>query len=212
MPRYRRRDDGTPVWPLMVEEEAVSTNDDLWRMYRAGEPAPMALMAMRQTDGRGRRGRPWFSPPAGNLSLSGLFILAPGAAAWLPYVPLAAALAAAAFLRRPAGMDLGVKWPNDIYAGDRKVGGVLAESRSAGKSAPVPVVVGLGLNLNSTLDDFPPALRDTAATLRDLTGRRFPLVETARGIVAQWSYWFASLPALETAPGAGGEGAWEAIR
>lgn len=140
-------------WPdLHVEviDEVDSTNRALMEKRFGPQPAPaLLLVARRQTQGRGRRGRDWLSEAGRSLALSVAVerLVRPGAVAagGLPIavgVSLCEALAAWA-------PDLGLKWPNDLQREGRKVGGVLCEARSgAVDGARIErVVVGVGINL-----------------------------------------------------------------
>jgi len=127
------------VWSL------PSTNAAL---LAAQEPAPgraIALLAEHQTTGRGRRGREWIAPLGGALCLS---------LAWtFPALPQdlgALSLAVGVCARRSLGArgvrGVALKWPNDLVAGERKLGGILIEMR-AEAAGPVLVVIGIGLNV-----------------------------------------------------------------
>jgi BirA family biotin operon repressor/biotin-[acetyl-CoA-carboxylase] ligase len=83
----------------------------------------------------------------------------------------AAAVAAARALERVCSLDCGVKWPNDLVCGGKKLCGILCESFAA--RGERYVVLGIGLNVNTP--DFPPELREIAASARQLTGRETPL-------------------------------------
>jgi len=135
-------------------ETIDSTNRYLLAEARAGAPEGVVAVAEFQTAGRGRQGRRWTAPPGRNLLLSVLLRPRLG----VHQRPLAAtvvALAARDAVRRVFGVDLGVKWPNDLVAqGGGKVAGVLAEtdvgeaSVGSGRVDPPAVVVGIGVNCN----------------------------------------------------------------
>jgi len=131
----------------MVLEELNSTNDYARKMGDAGAPHGSWISARTQTAGRGRLGREWKSA-SGNLFLS--VVIRPEKSIPLNWVPLAAALAVfrTAQAAQP-GLDLVVKWPNDLGVRDRKVGfrkvgGILCEG--VGSSAGTFIVAGIGLN------------------------------------------------------------------
>ena len=113
-------------WPAPIGwlETVGSTNDAMKDRARAGAPAWSAVVASRQTTGRGRQGRAWLSPE-GNLFLSVLLrpALALDRAGMLP---LAAGVAAAEAAGE-WGVDARLKWPNDLMVAGRKLGGVLVE-------------------------------------------------------------------------------------
>lgn len=125
------------------------------------------VVADRQTAGRGRLDRGWFSPPGTCLLFS--VVLRPGEGAGTPgLVPLAAGVAACDAARW-AGAGARLKWPNDLMIGDRKAGGILCEAvRPAG--GPLRVVAGVGINVNLAAAAFPPELRGTATSLLEATG------------------------------------------
>lgn len=168
--------------PLEVREEAGSTSALLWERYDGGDRRAAALFAGRQTSGRGTWGRNWFSPPSGSFHLSVLFTLPATNRERLPHLPLQAALLMVHLLADYTDQTIGIKLPNDLQVGSRKLGGVLVESRIA-DSGPVPVVVGIGLNLNVHLADFPEELRGSVVSLGELTGLRYPELEIARAYI-----------------------------
>ena len=115
--------------------ELDSTNRLAAELARAGAPDGVVVGADHQTAGRGRRGRSWDSRPGASLLVS--VILRPSPA----LVTLAAGVAAAQACQVVAGVDVGLKWPNDLLLDGAKLGGILSEL--VGDAA----VVGLGLNL-----------------------------------------------------------------
>ncbi len=157
-------------------ESIDSTNRYLLDEARAGAPDGVVAVAEHQTAGRGRLGRRWEAPAGANLLASVLLRLdLPVAHRHLAsaVVCLAAADAAEAV----AGLRLGVKWPNDLLAGDgRKVAGVLAEADvapAAAASAGWPaIVVGIGMNVNWPAVDteLPDELRGSATSLCQQAG------------------------------------------
>jgi BirA family biotin operon repressor/biotin-[acetyl-CoA-carboxylase] ligase len=136
---------------LVAVEETGSTNDDAAEAARRGAPEGTLIWARRQTKGRGRRGRRWVSPE-GNLHLS--IVLRPDIApARVGEIAFVAALAAAdACAALAPAADIRCKWPNDILAGGRKVGGLLIESSLVAERAEW-IVAGIGLNLAAHPDD-----------------------------------------------------------
>lgn len=146
-----------PGYRLIRYDTIGSTNDAAKELARAGAAAGTLVWAGEQTNGHGRRGRPWSSPP-GNLYLS--LVLRPqcppGMAAQLGFV---AALALGEALGEPEG--LAYKWPNDVLIEGRKIAGILLESETAGHGSLDFVVLGIGVNLVSS----PPATEFPAASL-----------------------------------------------
>jgi BirA family transcriptional regulator, biotin operon repressor / biotin---[acetyl-CoA-carboxylase] ligase len=140
-----------------------STNTDLWRMAKEGAPEWTVVVAGRQTAGRGRLGRTWVTPSGTVLHVSLLLRprLEPTSA---PLLSLAAAVAAADACRTEGRIDVRCKWPNDLIVGERKLGGILTEANVQGDRVEF-VVIGTGLNVSQTLDDFPADLRETATSV-----------------------------------------------
>lgn len=122
--------------------EASSTNTVAAAAAAAGEPEGLAVAAEHQTAGRGRLGRSWVAP-AGSALLTSVLLRPPPAATQLAVT--AVGCAAAAACARLSGVEPGLKWPNDLIVGGRKLGGILAEA-ATGAGNVTAVVVGLGLN------------------------------------------------------------------
>jgi BirA family biotin operon repressor/biotin-[acetyl-CoA-carboxylase] ligase len=125
----------------------------------------LVVVADEQTAGRGRRGHTWFSPPGSGLYVS--VVVTPARAAFDPprairLLTLAAGVALVEAIDRVTGLAVDLKWPNDLHAGGRKVGGILAEGLSVGSTIE-PVVVGYGLNVRAAA--YPPELEDRATSL-----------------------------------------------
>lgn len=135
-----------------------STNDAVMQLAAAGEPEGTAVCADQQTAGRGRRGRTWSSPAGAGVYLSVLlrgreFTSAPGLST------LGAGVAAAAAVQAATGLQVSLKWPNDLVIGERwqKLGGILCEAQ--GNDA---LVIGLGLNITSAAHPPDVAFRATS--------------------------------------------------
>lgn len=148
-----------PGFTVEVLPEIDSSNTELMRRARAGRTQPVLLVAERQTAGRGRLGRGWASAAGESLTFSLGLALAP--ADWSG-LSLAVGVAIAESLH-PA---IRLKWPNDLWVDDRKLGGILIETASAGEpGASRHAVIGVGLNIAP-----PPAqgLSTPPAALREL--------------------------------------------
>ncbi|MEE4174225.1 MAG: biotin--[acetyl-CoA-carboxylase] ligase [Xanthomonadales bacterium] len=127
--------------------ETRSTNADL--LARPADAVHrVARLAERQTAGRGRRGRPWFSPHARNIYLSLGWRLDAGPDA-LGFLPLVVAVAAARALDRLGFTGHGIKWPNDLVTAKGKLGGCLVELRRIHTDGTL-AVLGVGLNVRLT--------------------------------------------------------------
>lgn len=141
---------------LLALESAGSTNDEVRQRAVAGAADGLIVLADRQTAGRGRRGAAWFSPAGEGLAFS-ILVRPPDPKPLWPRLALAAGLAVAEALERH-GVEAGIKWPNDVWVGNRKIAGILVEA------GPDFAVVGIGLNINST--GFPDEVAAIATSLR----------------------------------------------
>lgn len=145
-----------------------STNDDALAAARAGAPHGSVYMADEQLAGRGRGGHGWHSAAGDGLYVS--VLLRPEFAALrLPLLPLVAGLAAADAIREGSGLDVDLRWPNDLLIGPRKVGGILVEAHSEGARIDF-AVVGIGINVHQQA--FAPDLSTPGSSLDLEAGRR----------------------------------------
>jgi BirA family transcriptional regulator, biotin operon repressor / biotin---[acetyl-CoA-carboxylase] ligase len=133
------------TWLITIVDETGSTNTDLLEAAAAGAADRSVLMALHQTDGRGRLDRQWVAPAGANLLVSLLFREVPAH----PHVlTQRVALAAARACNDIAGISPTLKWPNDLLLDGKKLAGVLAQSAGGGpERVPSYVVVGIGLNI-----------------------------------------------------------------
>lgn len=134
------------VWPVTVLPGVDSTNAEALRRIEVAQSLPFVVLAERQTSGRGRRGRSWVSPFGENLYYS-LVLRVEGGMRQLEGLSLAVGLALLQVIRESGVVEAGLKWPNDVLVGERKLAGVLLEL--SGDPADVcHVVIGIGLNVN----------------------------------------------------------------
>lgn len=152
-------------------ETIGSTNSRAWELGQEGAFHGEVVVAEHQTEGRGRRGRAWASPKGANLYFSVVLRpdLPPSRA---PEVTLLAAVALCETLRE-AGAEATIKWPNDIQIGDKKVAGVLTELCAEADRIDF-IVLGVGVNLNASLEDFPVEVAQVATSLMLARGQRVP--------------------------------------
>jgi BirA family transcriptional regulator, biotin operon repressor / biotin---[acetyl-CoA-carboxylase] ligase len=154
------------LWPgasARCLDATSSTNDDARALGLSGAPHGSVITADSQSSGRGRRGTPWISPPGRNLILSILLRPSLPPELWSRLTHAAALAVTHTLDLSPALPPATIKWPNDVLLANRKVSGILLESVLHASSGFV--VVGLGINLNATPDDFPPDLRPTATSI-----------------------------------------------
>jgi BirA family transcriptional regulator, biotin operon repressor / biotin---[acetyl-CoA-carboxylase] ligase len=140
-PAFAGHDTAPNETPVASFDRVDSTNAEALRRARAGERGPLWLAAAEQTAGRGRRGRSWASP-RGNLHAT-LLLVDPSPAALAPQLAFVAGLAVHdACAAIAPGVDLSLKWPNDMLCGGAKIAGILIE----GEGDPVTVAIGVGVN------------------------------------------------------------------
>ncbi len=147
---------------LIARSEAPSTNDLAWEALAAGAAEGTVVVADAQPQGRGREGRAWHLAPGKGLALS--LVLHQGCDRRRGgTLPLVAGLALARALEG-LGVVAALKWPNDLLAGERKLAGILCESRRLPEGTDA-AVIGVGVNVSQQRDDFPPELRGIATSL-----------------------------------------------
>lgn len=166
---------GSSVWrELRVVDVITSTNDEVAEAARAGAGQGLVVIAEEQRAGRGRLDRHWTAPPRSGLLVS--VLLRPDVAvSAVPLLPLLCGLAVVEAVRAVATVPAGLKWPNDIIVGDRKLGGVLAE-RLADAGSPAAVILGVGLNVSMRADELPVPTATSVGLEGGVTDRE-PLVK-----------------------------------
>ncbi|VVP41429.1 Bifunctional ligase/repressor BirA [Pseudomonas fluorescens] len=138
-------------WSVLVFDSIDSTNAEALRAIERGQAAPFLVLAERQTAGRGRRGRKWASPFAENIYYS-LVLRIEGGMRQLEGLSLVVGLAVMQALRELGIPAAGLKWPNDVLVGQKKIAGILLEL--VGDPADVcHVVLGVGINVNMQMTD-----------------------------------------------------------
>lgn len=138
-------------YDVEVVEQAGSTNALVAERVAAGAAEGLLVAAEHQTAGRGRLDRAWETPARAALTFS--VLLRPHATApeWT-WLPLLAGVAVAGALRE-AGLQVDLKWPNDVLVGGRKVAGILVERVESPEGAAA--VVGVGINVSTTAEELP---------------------------------------------------------
>jgi BirA family biotin operon repressor/biotin-[acetyl-CoA-carboxylase] ligase len=193
------------VWrEIRVVEETGSTNADVVQLARSGAAAGLVLVAEHQTAARGRLDRGWSAPARSGLTFSVLLRpsdvtpdVMPDLQVGLPprppvpvpparwgLLPLVVGVGVATALRRVADVEVGLKWPNDLMIGDRKVAGILAEV------VDDAVVIGVGLNVTLREAELPvPAATSLALAGAGCTDRDTLLRAVVRGIGDEYAAW-----------------------
>lgn len=174
--------------PVHHFEEVASTNDLAKELAARGAPEGTLVVAEAQSRGRGRLGRQWNSPPGTGLYVS-LLLRPPLPPTEMPQITLTTAVAVARALKRVTGVVPGIKWPNDLLLGGKKLGGILTEMETESEQIR-HLVVGLGLNVDTRA--FPEELAATATSLALGLGRPLP-INSRLAILKAWLEEFEDL-------------------
>lgn len=170
LPEIRRWTTGGAIGAEMeIYDELDSTNNRAKELALRGAPHGTAVLARRQTMGRGRFGRPFFSPEGSGVYIS--FVLRPQMQAERAVmITSMTAVAVAHAMERVAEVKASIKWVNDVYLGAKKACGILCEAGMDFESGNLQyVVVGVGVNVGFI--DFPPELREIATSVSNACGR-----------------------------------------
>ena len=161
MDRYKN------VFTFHIYPSVASTNDTARDMAIAGQAEGAVVLAERQTRGRGRQGRPFFSPEGTGIYMS--LLLRPDPEQSRPeLLTTAAAVAVAKAIEEVTGKQAGIKWVNDVFIDGKKVCGILTEGAFDGRAGRLAyAVVGIGVNVCPPENGFPGELAETAAGLSD---------------------------------------------
>jgi len=155
---------------ISIVEETSSTNDLVWQMAQKGSPDGIVVFAESQTGGRGQRGNHWES--ATHLGLWFSILLRPkiGPADSARVIAWAMQTVATT-IEEEIGTSVQIKLPNDIYLGTKKVAGVLVEMRVE-EDGGYAAIVGIGVNVNQTEQDFSKEIRERAGSLAMAAGKQ----------------------------------------
>lgn len=166
--------------PIIYSESMTSTNIVLKQAAESGAVHGTVALCEEQTAGRGRRGRNWVSPKGQGLWVSLLLrpMLLPGRAQLITF---AAAIAMAEAVEKETGLDILIKWPNDLVLQGKKVCGILLEL-SGDVETIAYVVVGTGLNVGEKA--YPPELSASAVSLQEVLGRKVERAPVLRSYLA----------------------------
>ncbi len=147
-------------------ESIDSTNTRAAELAAGGAPEGTVVMARQQTRGRGRMGREWISPVDSGLYFS-LILRPQKKLADVPPITLGVGVAAAKALFATAGVEVGLKWVNDLVHDGKKLGGILAEMPANIK--PQAIIIGIGINVKLNPVDLPAELKDRVTWLEAIT-------------------------------------------
>jgi BirA family biotin operon repressor/biotin-[acetyl-CoA-carboxylase] ligase len=163
---------GTACENIHIFESLESTNLTAKKMALDGAPPGTVVIAGRQTRGKGRFGRAFYSPTSDSLYIS--FILAPAEnVKTTQLITVAASVAVCRAIEAVAQVSCEIKWVNDIFADGKKICGILTEAVTDMESGQIEsAVLGIGININMAEKDFPEPIRDTAGSVSIPKGMR----------------------------------------
>lgn len=150
---------------ITIKDTVTSTNTLLRSAAENGAPDKTVLIANEQTEGRGRRGKSFYSPADSGIYMS--ILLRPDFGADKAYILTAgAAVAAVRAVKKVCGIDAGIKWVNDIMLDGKKICGILTEAVTDFESGSLQyAVMGLGINISRPKGGFPSEISDIASSL-----------------------------------------------
>ena len=166
---------------ILYLEETDSTNTRLKELARKGARHGTVMRAAKQSGGRGRQGRSFESPGEG-IYLSVLWRPDCSPEECLSLTPLAA-VAVRRAVKSLSGINTDIKWPNDILLNGKKLCGILTETCISPEG--IAVIVGIGLNVNCSVDSFSEELRSTVGSLYSESGKLWDIPALSAAIVAQ---------------------------
>ncbi|WP_028593562.1 biotin--[acetyl-CoA-carboxylase] ligase [Paenibacillus assamensis] len=153
-----------------------------WALEGAEEGA--IVIAEEQGGGRGRRGRAWHSPAGKGIWMS--LVLKPRIPLhFTPHLTLLTAVAICRAIKRMVSLPIGIKWPNDLLVGERKVCGILLESQAEDERL-LSVIAGVGISVNLEEEDFPEELRQVVTSLRHESGREVDRAALLAEVLFEW--------------------------
>lgn len=182
--RLRRGCAGTRWHRIDVVATTGSTNADLAVAAREGAASGSVLVSAHQSTGRGRFDRVWEAPPDTSVAVSVLLRPRVGLEAW-GWLSMLAGMAVTDALRAVAGLDAGLKWPNDVLVGGRKICGILSEAIPTADG--MGAVVGMGLNVALTPGQLPVP---TATSVR-LEGSDADAADLVAALLVAFDRWYA---------------------
>jgi len=167
--------------------ETTSTNVIARERAQKGGPDGTLVIAETQTAGRGRQGRKWYSPKGAGIYMS-IILRSPFHTRRPEILSLLGAFTTATAIRAEADVRADMKWPNDVILNGKKVAGVLGDSGHGG--GPPFVILGIGVNVNTTAEDFPPDLAEIATSLRIECDREFSRAALIASIVDRFEEFY----------------------
>ena len=177
---------------VLVFKSTTSTNDIAVEYSKNKENDGLAIFAERQTAGRGRAGTKWYSRSGDSILVS---IVLTECRCSGELLSLACAVATAEAIGAVGGKQAQIKWPNDIRLNDKKVAGILLESRT--NNGRTSYIVGIGINCHQKRNRFPADLQATATSIDIESGSVCDRISLSKRVLTSMEHW------LETAENTG---------
>lgn len=168
--------------PIIYLNEVDSTNSEAERQLSRQAPAPLIIISSKQTQGRGRHGRSWYSDDLGNAYISFAFKpnLPPALIkSFTPWI----ATQLCHHLNQTFHLPIQLKWPNDLIYNGKKISGMLAESR-IDIDHTRDLIFGIGLNINGNPTTWPQELQKIATSLHFESNKTFNINQMSASIIA----------------------------
>ncbi len=177
--------------PNEIWSKIDSTNNRALELAAQGAPHGLVIGARQQTAGRGRQGKSWVSPLDAGLYIS--FLLRPQIElTQIPLISLATGAAVARALRSACGIEVGLKWVNDIVYDRRKLGGILAEMPNKNT-----LVIGIGINLRNVQEQMPSELQVRSVCVEEIVGMPVSANSVAANVILELEQAYTLLEAGE---------------
>jgi BirA family biotin operon repressor/biotin-[acetyl-CoA-carboxylase] ligase len=183
-----------------------SSNTVAFQLALKGASEGEVVVVDSQTTGKGRMGRRWESPAGVNIYLSIILrpLFPPGK---IPLITLMTAVACAEGIEELTGLLPGIKWPNDLLLGEKKLGGILTEADMEMDRINF-VIVGIGINVNMPRSAFPSSIRDTATSLREALSKQVSRVPLIQALLWKFEQWYTR---FKEGRGEAIKGRWEEL-
>ncbi|OGW39258.1 MAG: biotin--[acetyl-CoA-carboxylase] ligase [Nitrospirae bacterium RBG_13_39_12] len=168
-----------------------STNTVALEFAEKGSSEGVVVLADCQEKGKGRLKRRWMSPPGVNIYMS--IILKPKIEPeYVTLITIMAAVACVTALRTVTGINVTIKWPNDLTVSDKKIGGILTEVKTD-HDRVIFAVIGIGINVNVDIDTFPDDIKKTATSAKNETGKPYSRTDIIAEILNETDRWYKIL-------------------
>lgn len=179
---------------ILFFETVSSTNTVALELAEKATEGTVVL-ADSQDKGRGRHGRIWISPSGVNIYMS--IILRPQIRPKdSSLITIMSAVACAEAMRNVTGVKITTKWPNDLMINNKKVGGILTELKTQ-KQKITSAIVGIGINVNTDVREFPEDMEQTATSLKNEAGIVYSREPIVAAILNEMDRWYKTLTTLE---------------